>query len=264
MLSRIDRRLSALGITENAASVKAGLSRDAIRSVRRNIANGRQRGVSTETVQKLAPALETTAEWLINGSGPESIVDARRIVPVGHEFLDNPETETLEASDEFDERENIEAAARGARGKLLPGELLERDVTGGLGGGGIASEIIVEGKLVDKVRATWRVPVDYLRTELRARESDVDIIAVDGDSMIPTLLPGDRVFVNRTQTSPSPDGLYAIHNGIGVVVKRLEVMFGSNPIRIRVKSDNPLHENYDLLAGEINVIGRVICKVTRL
>lgn len=73
VIRRIDQRIEALGLTENKASVKSGLSRDAIRSIRRNAKSGRQRGVSTETLQKLAPALETTPEWLMRGVGPESI-----------------------------------------------------------------------------------------------------------------------------------------------------------------------------------------------
>jgi signal peptidase I len=58
---------------------------------------------------------------------------------------------------------------------------------------------------VDNVRATWTLPVEYLRTELRA--SDVDIIAVNGDSMQPTLVPGDRVMINKRQIAPSPDSV---------------------------------------------------------
>nr|WP_281351546.1 S24 family peptidase [Microvirga arsenatis] len=123
---------------------------------------------------------------------------------------------------------------------------------------------MVDGKVLDGVRAVWRLPVDYLHTELRAREAEVDFIPVDGDSMIPTLLPGDRVMINRAQTAPSPDGLFAIFDGIGIAVKRLEVVKGSNPVKIRIKSDNPAHGTDEILAEDLQVIGRVVCKVTRL
>lgn len=73
VLKRIDRRLRALGLSENAASAAAGMSRDAIRSVRRGIEGGRQRGISTETLEKLAPVLDTTPEWLLREAGPESV-----------------------------------------------------------------------------------------------------------------------------------------------------------------------------------------------
>lgn len=73
ILARIDRRLKATGMSGNAASSAAGLSRDAIRSLRRQIKSGRQRGISTETLEQLAPALHTTPEWLLREAGPEEI-----------------------------------------------------------------------------------------------------------------------------------------------------------------------------------------------
>lgn len=250
------RRLKETGQNAFEAARRGDLERNYINDI---IKPGRKGSVRADKLRQLARALKCKVSDI-----PVDNEELRRVVPLGQEFLDNPERDDLPDDDTLDERENIEAATRAAKRQLEPGEVVERDVTGGLGGGGIASEIIVEGNRVDKVRATWRMPVDYLRTELRAREHDVDIIAVDGDSMIPTLLPGDRVMINRTQRRPSPDGLYALDDGLGVVVKRVEVMIGTNPLKVTVKSDNPLHGSYEQLASEINVIGRVICKVTRL
>ena len=72
ILTRIDRRLRETGLSERAASLRAGLSADAIRSVRRQLKEGRQRGISTETLEKLAPVLSTTPEWLLSETGAES------------------------------------------------------------------------------------------------------------------------------------------------------------------------------------------------
>lgn len=72
ILTRIDRRLRETGLSERAASLQAGLSADAIRSVRRQIKEGRQRGISSETLEKLAPVLATSPEWLLSEMGPES------------------------------------------------------------------------------------------------------------------------------------------------------------------------------------------------
>lgn len=71
ILSRIERRLRATNQTDNGASTAAGLSRDAIRTLRRQIAAGTQRGVSTETLEQLAPALKTSPQWLFSEYGPE-------------------------------------------------------------------------------------------------------------------------------------------------------------------------------------------------
>lgn len=85
ILSRIDRRLKATGLSGNAASVAAGLSRDAIRSLRRQLRSGRQRGISTETLEQLAPVLQTTPEWLLSAMGPE-IADTEE---------DHPDSDTV-------------------------------------------------------------------------------------------------------------------------------------------------------------------------
>jgi phage repressor protein C with HTH and peptisase S24 domain len=148
--------------------------------------------------------------------------------------------------------------------KRRAGEVFERDVIGGLGQGGYANELIADGKVTDKVLGSWVFPVALLHNELHVRESDLDIIRVEGDSMLPTLSPGDRVMVNRRHTRPSPDAIYAIDNGLGIVVKRLELVLGSDPIKVIIKSDNPAHGDQTMLAEEIRIIGRVVLKVSRM
>lgn len=73
ILDRINRRLEVLGLSPATASHMAGLSKDAIRNIQRSVENGREGGVSTQTVLALAPVLKTTASWLIDEFGPEEI-----------------------------------------------------------------------------------------------------------------------------------------------------------------------------------------------
>lgn len=157
------------------------------------------------------------------------------------------------------------AARKKARRQLEPGELVEVDVVGGLGPGGFAPEIVIDGQVVDNLRATWRVPQDFLHTELRAREIDVEIFPVEGDSMIPTLTAGDRVLINRRQNQLSQDGLYAITGPTGVQVKRLQYVQGTeDPVMVEVISDNPQHSKREVPMEQIRIIGRVICRISRL
>lgn len=159
----------------------------------------------------------------------------------------------------------VEIARKRKRRGLQEGEVVEIDVRGGLGPGGLAQEIAVEGEVIDAVRTTWRMPLDFLRSELRSREADLEIFPVDGDSMMPTLMPGDRVMVNRVQNTPSTDGLYAIGGPFGVQVKRLEYVLGSKePVMIRVISDNTLHSSATLSVDELHIIGRVVCRISRM
>lgn len=247
ILARIEQRLADLSLSADEASKRAGKP-DAIRNIRRAVRKGQPGGVTLTTVAALAKTLSVRVSWLVEGKDIERVpLDAESEAPPS--FVDD--AETLAAAERFERRQ------------LQPGEVVERDVVAGLGYGGQAPVVTVDGKVVDEVRAVWRLPVDYLRTELRAREADVDFIPVEGDSMSPTLLPGDRVLVNRSLRQPS-DGLFVIHDGVGPAIKRLEIVTGSSPLVIRILSDNKMHTPKTIAAEDLVVIGRVICRVTRL
>lgn len=73
IVARIDERLKKVGLSATAASKRAGKP-DAIRNMRRAIKSGDRDGVSTKTLQALAPVLETTAAWL-TADGPDPSAD---------------------------------------------------------------------------------------------------------------------------------------------------------------------------------------------
>lgn len=114
-------------------------------------------------------------------------------------------------------------------------------------------------------RRTWRVPVDFLRTELRSGETEVELVTVEGDAMAPTLLAGDRVMINRRQNVLVADGLYVIASPYGAQVKRLEWLQGTkNPAVVRVISDNRLHAPVEVSIDEVTILGRVVCRISRM
>lgn len=80
ILTRIEKRLKAVGLSSAAASRKAGLSADAIRNIERAIEGDGRQGVSTYTLQHLAPVLQTTVAWLVEGVGPEEGPPLVRII----------------------------------------------------------------------------------------------------------------------------------------------------------------------------------------
>lgn len=45
---------------------------------------------------------------------------------------------------------------------------------------------------------------------------------VEGDSMMPTLHDGDIVLVDLARRAPTPPGIFVLHDGMGLVAKRLE------------------------------------------
>ena len=97
----------------------------------------------------------------------------------------------------------------------------------------------------------------WIRDKLRAAPSMLRVLQVEGDSMLPTLEDGDTVLVDMNQRSPNPPGIFVLHDGMGLVAKRLEHVPLSDPPRLRIISDNARYTPYECTAEEINVIGRI-------
>lgn len=97
----------------------------------------------------------------------------------------------------------------------------------------------------------------WIRDRLKAAPSMLRVMAVQGDSMTPTLNDGDVILVDMNQRSPIPPGVFVLHDGMGLVAKRLEHVPMSDPPRVRIISDNGRYTPYDCTADEINIVGRV-------
>ena len=249
---RIRSRLAQRGQSARAVSIAAGLGPEAISNVLRD----RSRYPRGDTLRDLATALECSIDWLITGQGapgPKAQMPRELSLRVDAE----PDT-----------------PAQAPRT-----EIPEIDVRAGMGGGGEAAIAYVPdgtGELMetDAVRGCWSLPGDYLRAELRVDPRTTCIIEVQGDSMEPTLRPGDRVMIDTADKCPSPPGVFALWDGFGVVVKRIELLPNSLSLRtehdsslraehddppvIRIQSDNPNHQPYERTAEEINIIGRIV------
>jgi phage repressor protein C with HTH and peptisase S24 domain len=70
--------------------------------------------------------------------------------------------------------------------------------------------------------------------------------------------------VDTSQRVPVPPGLFVIWDGMGLVFKRVEHIPDSDPPKIIIKSVNPEYQNYERLAEEVNVVGRVVWAGRRL
>lgn len=122
------------------------------------------------------------------------------------------------------------------------------------------------GALLDteNVIGTWRFPKSYLDSELRLRTRQLAVVEVEGDSMEPTLRPGDRVIVDHSDTNPAKPGIYAIWDSNATVVKRLERVPASDPMKLVLISDNRNHNQYTVNADLVRIIGRVVWYARRL
>ncbi|MBU4683294.1 helix-turn-helix transcriptional regulator [Cedecea davisae] len=86
---------------------------------------------------------------------------------------------------------------------------------------------------------------------------DVKVMTVNGDSMMPTLISGDRLFVDVAVRQFLTDGVYAFVYGKTFHVKRLQ-MQGD---QLAVLSDNPIYEKWyikDENQDQLYVMGKAL------
>lgn len=140
----------------------------------------------------------------------------------------------------------------------VPGmvHVAEVDVVSSAGGGAVVDS--------EDDNGTWGFPASFVQSELRASPADIRIITNEGDSMIsdppkPTdIQPGDKLVVRISDRTPSPPGIFIVHDGLGLVTKRVVLVDQSDPPTIRFLSNNPNYEPYERTLEEAHIMGRVI------
>lgn len=100
---------------------------------------------------------------------------------------------------------------------------------------------------------------EWIHNELHNSPGNLYLINIEGESMEPSLRPGDVVLVDHSDNTAKRDGIYVLRMGDALLVKRLQRLPGDF---IRASSDNPAYEpfNIDLKKDghEISIIGRVV------
>lgn len=111
---------------------------------------------------------------------------------------------------------------------------------------------------VPDIRRQWQLPREMIKAHTSAPQEKLRIITVFGDSMEPTLQPGARVLIDTDDRSPSPPGMFVCWDGLGLVIKRVELIAHSDPLTVRLSSDNPRYAAYERTIDEAHINGRVI------
>lgn len=133
---------------------------------------------------------------------------------------------------------------------------LEVHVAAGMGGDGDAA--ILASQEAGAILGTFAFPRASFREMVPGPAEGVRVIAVRGDSMQPTLWPGQRVMVDVNDKTPSPPGIFVVWDGLALVLKRIELVPGSEPMRVRIMSDNSKYSAYERTVEEAHINGRVI------
>lgn len=96
---------------------------------------------------------------------------------------------------------------------------------------------------------------DWLQRVLKLDLRNMALIEVIGDSMSPTVDGGDVVLVDLRETRFRLDGIYVLHTGADLAVKRLQRQPDG---KLMMRSDNPAYESYAVKPEELNVMGRAL------
>ena len=129
------------------------------------------------------------------------------------------------------------------------------------GAGALAREFVSE-------TALWHWPENMIRHEAGADPENLRILRVRGNSMEPELRDGDRIVVDVSRRLPATDQTFVLWDGIGLVVKHVEVVRGDaagddEPPRLRLISANPDYAPYACLARDAHILGKVLWAVRR-
>jgi phage repressor protein C with HTH and peptisase S24 domain len=152
-------------------------------------------------------------------------------------------------------------------GRATGSDILEIDVRAGAGGGGQRRDAYVsDGRgnvyAAEHIRDHWSLPDRVVREMLHSAPRHTRAFEVIGDSMEPRLHSGDRVFVDTRDTLPNPEGIFVLWDGYSLVVKRIQIVRGSEPLRLRVISANPDYPPYEAAIDEVKIIGRYAGRFT--
>lgn len=98
----------------------------------------------------------------------------------------------------------------------------------------------------------------WLQRVSGGRPETLSIVQVRGDSMMPTLVDGDDILVERVDGSRKlRDGIYVLQRDGALLVKRVTLTPSAG--RLHIASDNPAYPSWpDCDAAEVQIIGRVV------
>lgn len=114
-----------------------------------------------------------------------------------------------------------------------------------------------QGRVTDEM---LQFSTAWIQRELNATSTDLFLIHVDDESMVPTLRPNDTILLDRRVTRPDRDGVYILRMHGVPLVKRLQILPGGI---IKVGSDNTAYETFTIHQSDINdqdfaILGRVV------
>jgi len=115
---------------------------------------------------------------------------------------------------------------------------------------------LVSGEEVEDLLAFKRA---WIARELRTRPEALALIHVQGESMVPTLNPGDVILLELNEGRQAGDGVFVIRMGDTLLVKRLQFLPEG---QVNVTSDNAAYRPFTVSLAQpqdsFQIVGRVV------
>jgi len=137
-------------------------------------------------------------------------------------------------------------------------EIAELEVHAAAGMGADGDGTIMATDEAVAVVGLHTMPTASFREAYGISSSRIRIIPVKGNSMEPRLWPGQRVMVDIEDRTPSPPGVFVVWDGLALVLKYVEVVPNSDPLRVRISSANKDFMAYERTLDEAHINGRVV------
>jgi len=136
--------------------------------------------------------------------------------------------------------------------------IYELDVHAGSGMGTDGDTALLATQEASAIVGVHTMPATSFREAYGVPSGHIRIIPVKGNSMEPTLWPGQRVMVDIEDKVPSPPGIFVVWDGLALVLKFVEVVPNSDPLKVRISSANKNFMAYERTLDEAHINGRVV------
>ncbi len=215
----------------------------------------RNEPISNRNMRAIAITFGVPYEWITTGRGPAPTFDGG-VAHVSDEAASEDMAETPP---------QMAVSANGNHG-VPKGMIPQVDVRIGMGLEAPAVEIVTpDGAMGHPVLALWQFPPDFVRSLTRSPLNRLQLVECIGDSMEPRVINGDIALIDTAQQIPSPPGIFALWDGYGLTLKRLEIVPNSDPpvVRLIPANRDGGYQPYERELSEVNIIGRMVARVTK-
>lgn len=238
LFRKIERRLHTMHLSARKASLLAGLPPDGIRTIARG------RIPRADKMKALADVLKVDLNWF---NLPDSPIEATISDRGAAHQAELPLPQARVNAALTNEARMLDQKFQGLWEEEIE-RVTELDARTARNG-----DLETAASIID-----WGLPRHFVARLLPFGAGKIRIIHQCGDSMVPTVQPGQCLMVDIDDRTPDPPGLFAVWDGMSVSIRRLEYIAMSNPPMIRVMRDNQRYSSQEVPLSDLRVCGRVV------